>query len=62
MIDVDNIFEILESKATTKAFSKLHIESTCRRSKLKTSSHFHEERFTTIEGQKKNWKTIALKS
>ncbi len=42
MIDVDNIFEILESKATIKAFSKPHIESTCRTSRLKASSHFHE--------------------
>jgi len=58
MVDVDNIFEILKSKATIEAFSKRHIESTCRRSRLKTSSHFHGERSTTIEGQKKIGKQL----
>jgi hypothetical protein len=58
MIDVDNIFEILESKAIIEAFSKPHIESTCRRSRLKTSSNFHEEWSTTIEGQKKIGKQL----
>ncbi len=62
MIDVDNNFKILESKVTIEAFNKPHIESTCRRSRLKTSSHFHKERSTTIEGQKNIWKTIAFKS
>jgi hypothetical protein len=62
MKDVDNILKILISKATIETFNKPCIESTCRRSRLKTSSHFHEERFTTIEGQKNFWKTIAFKS
>jgi ribosomal protein L16 len=51
-IDVDKNFKILESKVTIEASNKPNIESTCRRSRLKTSSHFHEERSTTIEGQK----------
>jgi hypothetical protein len=62
MIDVDNIFKILDLEATIEAFNKPRIESTCRRLRLKTSSHFHEERSTTIEGQKNIWKTNAFKS